>query len=284
MVRQSLITERTGIRERRIAAPGEFASDMATQAAQRAIEQAKISAKDLKLIIVATISPDQPLPSCAVHVQRKLGATCPAFDIAAACAGFLYALDIASRFVVSEKGPVLIVGVELLSRLLDWTDRETCVLFGDGAGAAIIDQSPDPDRGVLLTVLGTDGTAADILQIPVETGFVKMRGSEVFRRAVREISASCKEVLEKTGFLPEEIDHAVFHQANRRILEGISRRTKIPWDRFHLTIDRFGNTSSASIPIGLDHARRNGKIKPGQVVLMAALGAGVVWAASVARL
>jgi 3-oxoacyl-[acyl-carrier-protein] synthase-3 len=235
------------------------------------------------MIVVGTISADQPLPSCAVHVQRKLGATCPAFDVAAACAGFLYGLDVACRFVATGCGPVLVVGVELLSRLLDWSDRETCVLFGDGAGAAVVDRATEPGRGVLSMVLGADGRAAGLLQIPAREGVVRMRGAEIFRLAVTQLSAACEQALAAAGLTAADVDHVVLHQANRRILEAISRRAGIPWERFHVTIDRFGNTSSASVPLGLDDARRQGKIKDGEVVLLGALGAGAAWAASVVR-
>jgi 3-oxoacyl-[acyl-carrier-protein] synthase III len=277
------IVERTGIRERRIAAAEEQASDLAVEAARRALEGAGLEPAQLAMIVVGTISADQRLPSCAAHVQRKLGASCPAFDVAAACAGFLYGLDLACRFVATGCRPVLVVGVELLSRLLDWSDRETCVLFGDGAGAAVVDRSDRPGRGVLSSVLGADGRAAGLLQIPNDDGVVRMRGREVFRVAVTELSAACEQALEAAGLAAADVDHAVLHQANRRILEAISRRVGIPWDRFHVTIDRYGNTSSASIPLGLDDARRQGKIRDGQVVLMAALGAGAAWAASVVR-
>jgi 3-oxoacyl-[acyl-carrier-protein] synthase-3 len=277
------IVERTGIRERRIADEHEQASDMATRAAERALAAAGYSPRDLRLIIVGTISADQRLPSCAVHVQRKLGASCAAFDVAAACAGFLYGLDLACRWIATSEGPVLVVGVELLSRLLDWSDRETCVLFGDGAGAVVVDRSPGEGRGVLETVLGADGSAAHLLHIPPGEGVVRMRGREVFHRAVTELSEACGTVLERAGLGPEQVDHVVMHQANRRILEALSRRIGVPWERFHLTIDRWGNTSSASIPLGLDDAVRSGVIEPGQVVLMAALGAGVAWGASVLR-
>ncbi len=278
------IVARTGIHERRLAAPDEFASDMAARAAERALEGASLTPRDLALIIVATISPDQPLPSCAVHVQRKLGAGCPAFDLAAACAGFLYGLDLACRSVATGAGPVLVVGVELLSRLLDWNDRETCVLFGDGAGAAVVDRIDDPERGLVAILLGADGRSAHLLQIPADQGVVRMRGREVFRRAVTDLGEACARVLEIAEIAPDRVDHAVMHQANGRILEALSRRTAVPWERFHLTIDRLGNTSSASIPLGLDDAIRSGKIQPGESVLMAALGAGVAWGAAVARM
>lgn len=277
------IRERTGIRQRHIAADDQYASDLACEAATRALDRAGIPATDLGLIILCTITPDQQLPSCAVHVQQKLGARCPSYDLSAACAGFLYGLDQACRYVATGTRPVLVVGVELLSRVLDWSDRETCVLFGDGAGAVIVDRSSDGERGVLGSHLGADGRAAHLLQIPRETGMVAMKGREVFRLAVTELGGACKQVLAEAGLSPAHVEHAVMHQANLRILEALSRRTAIPWERFHITIDRFGNTSSASIPLGLDDAVRSGKISPGQVVLMAALGAGAAWGASVIR-
>jgi len=277
------IRERTGIRQRHIAAPDEHASDMAAEAAEKALSEAGIPATELGLIIVSTITPDQQLPSCAAHLQRKIGARCPAFDVAAACAGFLYGLDQACRYVATGARPVLVVGVELLSRVLDWEDRETCVLFGDGAGAVVVDRSVDGERGILGTLLGADGRAAQLLQIPRETGMVRMKGREVFRLAVTELGEACNQVLLEAGISPQQVDHAVMHQANIRILEGLSRRTSIPWERFHVTIERYGNTSSASIPLGLDDASHQGKITPGQVVLLGALGAGAAWGATLLK-
>jgi 3-oxoacyl-[acyl-carrier-protein] synthase-3 len=242
-----------------------------------------MAGRDLALIVVGTISADQRLPSAAIQVQQKIGATCPAFDLAAACSGFLYGLDVATRFVLTGTRPVLVVGVEVLSRLLDWTDRETCVLFGDGAGAAIVDLAEDGRTGVLATLLAADGRHAGLLQIPADEGVVRMRGQEIFRLAVSEMAAACSEVLRRAGLAPGEVGLVVAHQANRRILEAVARRIGIPWERFHLTIDRYGNTSSASIPIGLADALETGRLVPGTAVLMAALGAGATWAASVCR-
>jgi 3-oxoacyl-[acyl-carrier-protein] synthase-3 len=277
------IVERTGIRQRHIAAPDELASDMALEAARQALQRAQIEPADLGLIIVGTISADQPLPSCAAHLQRKLGAHCPAFDLAAACAGFLFGLDMACRYVATGLRPVLVVGVELLSRLVDWTDRETCVLFGDGAGAAVIDVATDDGRGVLGSLLGSDGRAAHLLQIPAESGLVTMRGSDVFRLAVTQLTDACLHVLDQASLAATDVHLAVMHQANVRILQSLSRRISVPWDRFHITLDRFGNTSSASVPLGLDDAWQQGLLGSGQVVLMAALGAGAAWAAAVVR-
>lgn len=277
------IVERTGIRQRRVAAAGERASDMATRAARDALDAAGLDASQLALLVVGTISADQRLPSCAAHVQRKLGATCPAFDLAAACAGFIYGLDLASRYVATGTGPVLVVGVELLSRLLDWEDRETCVIFGDGAGAAVVDGGAGEGEGLLGVVLGADGRHADLLQIPEDEGVVRMKGREVFRLAVTELSRACSRVLEDAGLSPGDVDLVVAHQANLRILEALARRTGIPFDRFHITIDKYGNTSSASVPIGLADALARDAIRQGGVVLMAALGAGAAWAAAVAR-
>ena len=278
------IVERTGIRERRIAGSEERSSDMAAAASTRALAAARLAPSELALIVVATISPDQPLPSTAVHLQRKLGARCPAFDLAAGCAGFLYGLELARRFVETGDGPVLVVGVELLSRLLDWKDRETCVLFGDGAGAAVVAPATGSVQGILASVLHADGRHAGLLQIPVDEGVVRMQGPEVFRLAVTELAASTTEVLELAGIRPEQVDLVVAHQANRRILEAVSRRCGIPWERFHVTIDRYGNTSSASIPLGLADALEAGRVGAGDLVLMAALGAGAAWGATVARL
>ncbi len=277
------IVNRTGIRERRVAASDQFASDLALEASRRALVDAQIRPADLQMLIVATISADQPLPSCACHLQRKLGASCAAFDVAAACAGFLYGLDLASRLVATGVRPVLVVGVEVLSRLLDWSDRETCVLFGDGAGAVVVDRSVDDKGGLLEAVLGADGQYAEALRIPSEEGVIRMRGREVFRLAVTKISAACMQVLERAEIAPAEVDHVVMHQANVRIIEAVARRTGIPIERFHSTIEKYGNTSSASIPLGLDDAFRRGLLEPGQILLMAALGAGAAWGAMVVR-
>ncbi|MBK8994302.1 MAG: ketoacyl-ACP synthase III [Myxococcales bacterium] len=294
------IQERTGIRERRIAAPGEAASDMAVGAARRALEAAGLKPTDLDMIIVGTISADMPLPACAAFVQQKLGCPgIPAFDVAAACAGFVYALSIGDQFIKSGAHEnVLVVGVELLSRVLNWKDRTTCVLFGDGAGAAVLTPAAGDGRGVLSTRLYTDATLAESLCIPaggskepvtpggIEAGRdkVHMVGGDIFKVAVRNLTSASREALEVAGLGTDAVTWVVPHQANMRIISQVAQRLDIPLDRFILNIERYGNTSSASIPIALDEGVRDGRIKPGDTVLMCALGAGISWASALARM
>ncbi len=289
------ITERTGIKERRVAAPGEAASDMALQAARRALETARLSADDLDMIIVGTISADMPLPACAAFLQRKLGAkNIPSFDVAAACAGFIYAMSIGDQYIrTGACKNVLIVGVELLSRELNWNDRATCVLFGDGAGAAVLSPATD-DTGVLSTRLHTDSSLAESLCIPAGGSLepitqesinqsrdkVNMIGRDIFKVAVRNLTSASRDALDEAGLTANDIDWVVPHQANLRILSQVADRLEIPLEKFVLNIDRYGNTSSASIPIALDEALRDGRIQPGQRVLMCALGAGISWASA----
>ena len=294
------IQERTGIKERRIAAEGESASDMAVQAARRALEAAGLSASDLDMIIVGTISADMPLPACAAFVQQKLGCPgIPAFDVAAACAGFVYALSIGDQFIQSGAHQnVLVIGVELLSRVLNWKDRATCVLFGDGAGAAVLTPAGEDGRGVLSTRLYTDATLAEALCIPaggsrepltaaaIEQGRdkVHMVGGDIFKVAVKNLTSASREALEVAGLDANAVDWVVPHQANMRIITQVAQRLDIPLDRFVLNIERYGNTSSASIPIALDEGVRDGRIQPGHTVLMCALGAGISWASALARM
>jgi 3-oxoacyl-[acyl-carrier-protein] synthase-3 len=294
------IQERTGIKQRRVAAEGEAASDMAVQAARRALEAAGLSATDLDMIVVGTISADMPLPACAAFVQQKLGCPgIPAFDVAAACAGFVYALSIGDQFIRSGAHQrVLVIGVELLSRVLNWNDRATCVLFGDGAGAAVLAPASDDGRGVLSTRLYTDATLAESLCIPaggskepltsagIEAGRDKVRmiGGDIFKIAVRNLTSSSREALTAAGIEASAVDWVVPHQANLRIIAQVAQRLDIPLDRFVLNIERYGNTSSASIPIALDEAVRDGRVKPGDTVLMCALGAGISWASALARM
>lgn len=294
------IIERTGIRERRIAADGESTSDMAAEAARRALQAAELGATDIDLIIVATVTPDMPLPSTAAFVQHKIGARsdCPAFDLAAACAGFCYALSIADKFVRTGGAKhVLVIGVELLSRVIDWTDRGTCVLFGDGAGAVVVSPARDDGRGIVSTNIHADGQHAQALRIPgggsvepasarsVELGrhFVEMNGREIFKVAVRNLASASNAAVAAAGLTPADIDWVVPHQANLRILEGVSERTGIPIERFFLNLEHYGNTSSASIPIALDEAVRGGVVRPGHNVLVCALGGGVAWGSAVLR-
>lgn len=293
------ISTRTGIKQRHVAAENEASSDMATQAARRALESAGITAEQLDLIIVGTISPDMPMPSTAMFVQRNIGARrdCPGFDLSAACAGFIYGLSIADNFVRSGQAKyVLVIGVELLSRLVDWTDRSTCVLFGDGAGAVIIGPS-DGERGVMSTHLYADGSKIESLYIPGggsrtppseavlknNLHLVHMTGKDVFRYAVRGLSASVKAALEANAMAPTDIDWVIPHQANIRILEAVQTRTGIPMERFFINIDQTANTSSASVPIALDHASRAGKLSPGQSLVFCALGGGIAWGSALVR-
>jgi 3-oxoacyl-[acyl-carrier-protein] synthase-3 len=294
------IAERTGIRRRHVAADHELTSDMAATAGRRALEAAGLNVADLDMIIVGTISGDSPMPACAVHVQQKLGADgIPAFDISAACAGFVYGITIADQFIATgAAGCVLVIGVELLSRLLNWEDRTTCVLFGDGAGAAVIGKAKGDGRGILSTKIFTDGSLAGALHIPGggsaepltvdgiarKRNKVHMSGSEVFRVAIKNLTSASALALKAAGLTSKELDWVVAHQANLRIITQVSTRLGFPLDKFILNIEEYGNTSSASIPIALDEAVRDGRIKPGQNVLLCALGAGISWGASIVRM
>jgi 3-oxoacyl-[acyl-carrier-protein] synthase-3 len=294
------IQQRTGIRERRIAPEGMVTSDMATKAAVAALEAAHTRAEELDLIIVGTVTPDMPMPATAAFVQQKLGAgNCPAFDLSAACAGFLYGLSLADLYVAGGAKRVLVVGVELLSRVIDWQDRTTCVLFGDGAGAAVVGPTdPGSNRGILRTLLHTDGSLARSLMIPgggsempasgemlEKKGHkVHMRGKDIFRAAVMNLFSASQGVVHDAGMRNEEVDWVVPHQANLRIIDQVTQRADYPREKVLSNIARVGNTSSASIPILLDENVRNGTIKEGHVVLMCALGAGVSWGAALVRM
>jgi len=294
------IRTRSGIRERRIAAADEACSDLAVKAAQAALADAKVSASDIDLLIVATCTPDQPLPSTACIVQHKLGipahATC--FDIAAACSGFLYALEIAyGQLQTNRYKRALIIGAEKLSTITDWTDRTTCVLFGDGAGAAVLNKVEQPGIGILGTDLGADGEFADNLYIhaggsrtpaSAETvaqrdHCIRMNGREVFKSAVRVMETVAREMLEQHQLSPDQINLVIPHQANIRIIEALASNLKMPMDKFFVNLDRYGNTSSATIPLALDEARRAGRIKPGDINLLVAFGAGLTYGATLVR-
>ena len=292
------ITERTGIRERRMAAPGEATSDMCVEAARRACALAGVRPEDVDLIIVGTISPDLPMPSCAVLVQAKLGAKKAfAFDVSAACAGSLYALSIAEKFLRTGQCKLaLVLGSELLTRIVDWTDRNTCVLFGDAAGAMVL-TAESGERGILSTHLHSDGTQADILKIPgggsanpttaatvaAREHYVKMQGKEVYKFAVRALEDVSREALAANGLAPSDVTHVIAHQANLRILEAVLKRLDIPMERAVTNIARYGNTSSASVPMTLDEASRGGKLKEGDLILMMAIGAGMAWGSAIVR-
>ncbi|MBL8921688.1 MAG: ketoacyl-ACP synthase III [Myxococcaceae bacterium] len=293
------IVERTGIRERHMAAPDETTSDMAVKAAIRALELANTRADELELIVVGTISPDMPMPACAAFVAHKLGATKAfAFDLSAACAGSLFGLSVAAQFV--ETGRVkraLVIGVELLTRIVDWKDRNTCVLFGDAAGAMVVGPSPEPSRGLISTHLHTDGSQTGILCIPgggsktpvskemVEQRlqFVSMNGRDVYKFAVRALSDAVNEAFAANGLTADQITHVVAHQANVRIIDAVLERVKLPREKAFLNIDKYGNTSSASLPMTLDEASRAGRLKPNDTILMMAIGAGMSWGSAIVR-
>jgi len=293
------IRERTGIRERRIARPEETTSDMAHVAARRALEMAGLRPDQLDMIIVGTISGDVPMPACAAFLQRKLGITeIPAFDVSAACAGFLYALSIADQFIRSGlHRHILVVGAELLSRVLNWEDRATCVLFGDGAGAVVLGPAND-GRGVLSTKLHTDSTLVDSLKIPAggsaeritpeslarRRDKVAMSGSDIFKVAVKKLSSVSAAALSDAGLTASDVRWVVPHQANLRIISQVAQRLDIPLERFVLNLERYGNTSSASIPIALDEAVRDKRIRDGDTVLMCALGGGISFASALVRM
>ncbi|MCA9673187.1 MAG: ketoacyl-ACP synthase III [Myxococcales bacterium] len=293
------ITDRSGIKERRILADDLCTSDLAAEAGRKALAQAELEPKDIDMIIVGTVTPDMPMPATATFVQHKLGAPrCPAFDISAACAGFIYGLSIADSFVgrgACER--VLVVGVEILSRSLDWTDRTTCVLFGDGAGAAVVTASDDPERGIIDTLIASDGEQACHLEIPgggtkhpathdtveKKLHFVHMNGRQIFTQAVRNMSSASSEILERNGLGPDDVNTVFAHQANIRILESVSQRTRIPMERFFNNIARYGNTSSASIPIAMSEAIEQDRVAKGDLFLLTALGAGVSWGSALVR-
>ena len=291
------IRQRTGIGERRIAAPGELTSDLAVAAARRALERAGMSGSDLDLIVLATATPDQTFPSTAVKVQARLGMKRgAAFDVQAVCSGFIFALAVADNALrLGQARTALVIGAETFSRILDWQDRGTCVLFGDGAGAIVWNAVPgEPGRGpaargVLSTHLHSDGRLHDILYVdggPSSTGtagFLRMEGREVFRQAVQHLSEVVEEALAANGLGPSDIDWLVPHQANTRIIEAVGRRLGLAADRIVVTIERHANTSAASIPLALDEAVADGRIRPGHLILMEALGGGLTWGASIVR-
>ena len=291
------IRQRTGIGERRIAAPGELTSDLATAAARRALAHAGMSGSDLDLIVLATATPDETFPATAVKVQAQLGMKRgAAFDVQAVCSGFIFALAVADNALrLGQARTALVIGAETFSRILDWQDRGTCVLFGDGAGAVVLNAVPGaptgglPARGVLSTHLHSDGRQHDILYVdggPSSTGKagkLRMEGREVFRQAVQHLTEAVDEALAKNGLSPGDIDWLVPHQANTRIIDAVGRKLGLPADRTILTIERHANTSAASIPLALDEAVADGRIRPGHLVLMEALGGGLTWGAGVVR-
>ena len=294
------IYPRTGIRSRRIAGEGENVSDMAVAAAREALGNAGVAPDQIDLLVLATITPDTPLPAASCLVQDKLGlanATC--FDLAAACSGFLYALDVARQYVLSGAARrVLVVGSEKMSAITDWTDRTTCILFGDGAGAVVVERSEGgTQNGILSTATGTDGSLAPLLRIEAggsalpasaETlaarrGFLKMDGHTIFKYAVRNMAGVAAKAVADAGLRPADIDWFVPHQANMRIIQAVAKTMEVPMDRVVTNIENTGNTTAASIPLALHDAVSDGRIQPGDNVLFGSFGAGLTWAAAVIR-
>ncbi|AMA51823.1 MULTISPECIES: beta-ketoacyl-ACP synthase III [Bacillus] len=277
------IRTRTGIEERRIAADDVYSSHMAVAAAKKALEQAEVAAEDLDMILVATVTPDQAFPTVSCMIQEQLGAkkAC-AMDISAACAGFMYGVVTGKQFIESGTYKhVLVVGVEKLSSITDWEDRNTAVLFGDGAGAAVVGPVSD-DRGILSFELGADGTGGQHLYLN-EKGHTIMNGREVFKFAVRQMGESCVNVIEKAGLSKEDVDFLIPHQANIRIMEAARERLELPVEKMSKTVHKYGNTSAASIPISLVEELEAGKIKDGDVVVMVGFGGGLTWGAIAIR-
>jgi 3-oxoacyl-[acyl-carrier-protein] synthase-3 len=289
------IVTRTGIRERRIAATEQNTSDLAAEAAKAAMLNAGVGPEEIDMIIVATVTPDMFFPSTACFVQTKIGAkNAVCFDVSAACSGFLFALETARQFIASgTRKTVLVIGAEKLSTIVDWSDRNTCVLFGDGAGAAILRHKPGA-RGMLHTHMGSDGRLSEILYIPggacrtpvtaenaeLRLNTIKMNGKETYKQAVTAMLDAGNRVLEAGGIRAEELACIIPHQANARIIEAIADRMRIPLDRFLINLDRFGNTSAAAVAIALDEANRTGRMKEGDYILLVVFGGGLTWAGS----
>ena len=290
------ITTRTGIKERRIAAANEFTSDLATSAARRAMQMAGVTADKINLIIVATLTPDMPFPSTACLVQRKIGAlNAAAFDIEAACSGFIYALEIGMQFITSRTyETVLVIGAEKLSSIVNWKDRNTCVLFGDGAGAAILQNRPD-SHGLLTAVMGADGNKADLLSMPgggsacpatqesVAQGlhYLRMDGKETFKNAVNAMVSAANEAMRRCDVDITKIKCVIPHQANQRIISAVGERLGTTEDQLFVNLHKYGNTSAASVAIALDEAVASGKIARGELILLVVFGAGLTWGAAV---
>jgi 3-oxoacyl-[acyl-carrier-protein] synthase-3 len=293
------IRNRTGIRQRHIAAENEATSDMAAEAARVALKNANVEPSEIELIVVGTVTPDMPFPNTACLVQEKLGMRkVPAFDIEAACSGFIYTMDVAAALMRAHGYKhVLVIGAEKMSSIMNWEDRTTCVLFGDGAGAVVLSLDERPGVGLLKTLLGADGSAADILRVPgggslspasaetIERSLhaIQMQGREVFKNAVRVMCQSALDILGTASLTAGEVDLVVPHQANNRIIEALSQRLGIEMERFFINLDRYGNTSAASIPIALAEAAEQGRIKSGDTILMVAFGGGLTWASALIK-
>ena len=290
------IRSRTGIEQRRVAASDEFTSDIAAKAARIALERANISAEQVDLIIVATITPDMPFPSTACLVQQKIGAVrAAAFDIEAACSGFIFALEIGQQFIMSRTyNTVLVIGAEKLSSIINWKDRNTCVLFGDGAGAAVLQNRPNT-HGLLTACMGSDGTKADLLAMPgggsrcpatlesVEQGmhFLRMDGKETFKNAVNAMLTAAREALRRCELDITQIKCIIPHQANRRIIDAVAERLDAKPEQVFVNLHKYGNTSAASVAIALDEAVQSGRIQRGDLILLVVFGAGLTWGAAV---
>lgn len=290
------ITTRTGIKERRIASDTEFTSDIATQAALRALERAGMEASQIDLIIVATITPDMPFPSTACLVQQKIGARrAAAFDIEAACSGFIFGLEIGQQFIMSRTyDTVLVIGAEKLSTIIDWTDRNTCVLFGDGAGAAILQNRPS-SHGLLTACMGSDGTKSDLLLMPgggsrcpataqsvaQRLHYLRMDGKETFKNAVNAMLTAAQESLRRCEIDITKIKCIIPHQANRRIIDAVAERLGANPEQLFVNLEKYGNTSAASVAIALDEAVQSGRVQPGDLLLLVVFGAGLTWGAAV---
>ena len=292
------ITTRTGIRERRIAGDDETLSQFAIAAGRQALAAAQVEPADVDLVLLATVTPDMPIPATACTVQHVLGCTrAAAFDLQAGCSGFIYALSVAKQYLLTGRcRHVLVIGAELLSKYLDWSDRATCVIFADGAGAALVSAGQEP-RGVLASALHTDGSMVHLISRPgggtlhppnaamleQRLQYIQMRGNETFKMAVRSLDEVCREVLGQAGLEPRDVDVFVPHQANLRIIDAVGSRLGLTAEQVVVNLERDGTTSAASIPSALDEAVRGGRIRPGSIVLMAAFGAGLTWAGSVIR-
>ncbi|MCM8901841.1 ketoacyl-ACP synthase III [Caldicoprobacter algeriensis] len=292
------IVTRTGIRERRIADKDTATSDLATIAAQRALERAHLTAQDIDMIIVATVTPDMHFPSTACLVQKNIGAVnASAFDLEAACSGFLYGIVVANQFIATGLyRNVMVIGAECLSKFINWKDRNTCVLFGDGAGAVIVSRVEE-GYGFLSQILGADGTGASLLTLEAggsrrpasfetvekQLHYIHMEGSEVFKFAVRIMASMAEEAVKRAGLTKEEVDFLIPHQANIRIIEAARKRLELPEDKVYVNLDRYGNMSAASIPVALDEAVRLGLVKKGDNIVMVGFGGGLTWAACAMR-
>jgi 3-oxoacyl-[acyl-carrier-protein] synthase-3 len=292
------ITTRTGIKERRISENGTGSSDLALEASKIALEEAGLAPEQIDLILLGTVTPDYILPSTACVLQDKLKAKNAAvLDIVAACSGFIYGLSVASAFIgMGQFKNVLVIGVETLSKITNWEDRNTCVLFGDGAGAAVVSATTE-EKGILGTFISGDGSLANLLHIPVGGGkipltkdnfdlkqhYISMQGNEVFKSAVRAMDSAARHIIQEVGLTSEDIDLLIPHQANIRIIEALAKRLKVSMDKVYVNIDRYGNTSAASVPIALDEARKKGAIKQGSHTVLVAFGAGFTWGSAIVK-